>query len=115
MVTEAQPSVVVAPYPWTGEKCQVSPGNGAEPRWRADGKEVYYYDSVGIAATEVNANGKNFEVGRTTLLFPHTLPGLTFEYDVTHDGQKFLAVTQGGGSSKPLTLVQNWTAQLKKK
>jgi hypothetical protein len=37
------------------------------------------------------------------------------EYDVTKDGKRFLALTLAGGSTQPLTLVQNWTAQLKKK
>lgn len=114
-LTGNQPEIFVAPYPWTGEKWQVSPSYGIEARWRGDGKEIFFYDSTGIEAAEVNGSGKAFEVGRSRLLFTHSLPGLSSEYDVTRDGQRIIAVTEGGGTERPLTLVQNWTAQLQKK
>lgn len=112
-VVSSQPQLFVSPYPWTGEKWQIAQ-YGIEPRWSADGKQLYYFDSVGISETDVSSNGKAFQVGRSKLLFPISLPGLTMEYDVTKDGKRFLALTLAGGSSQPLTLVQNWTAQLKK-
>lgn len=114
-IVGSMPQVFVAPFPWTGEKWQVSPGYGIEPRWRGDGKELYFYDSTGIVAVPVDGSGKSFHVDNGTLLFPFSLPGLGDEYDVSRDGQRFIAVTQTGGSTQPLTLVQNWTEQLKKK
>jgi Tol biopolymer transport system component len=112
-IVGAMPQLFVAPFPWTGEKWQVSVAYGIEPRWRADGKELYYYDSTGIVAVAVDGTGKAFHAQNGRLLFPFSLPGLGGEYDVSRDGQKFIAVTQTGGSTQPLTLVQNWTAQLK--
>ena len=113
-VVASQPQLFVSPYPWTGEKWEIAQ-YGIEPRWSADGKELYYFDSIGISTTDVSSNGRSFQVGRSKLLFPISLPGLTMEYDVTKDGKRFLALTLAGGSSQPLTLVQNWTAQLKGK
>ncbi|ABF43118.1 serine/threonine protein kinase [Candidatus Koribacter versatilis Ellin345] len=110
----SQPQIFVAPFPWTGEKWQVSQGYGIEPRWRGDGKEIYYFDSSGIVAVQVENSGNSFAVGTATQLFPLALPGLSAEYDVTHDGKRFIAATQSGGSTQPLTLVQNWPSQLKK-
>ena len=113
-VVASQPQLFVSPYPWTGEKWQVAQ-YGIEPRWSVDGKQLYYFDSTGISASDVSSNGRSFQVGRSKLLFPISLPGLSMEYDVTKDGKRFLALTLAGGSTRPLTLVQNWTAQLGKK
>ena len=110
-----QPQVFVAPFPWTGEKYQISTGNGAEPRWRADGKEIYYWNFAELVAVDVDGSRPAFQVGKTTKLFPFSFRGLGREYAVARDGQRFLIITQSGGTSQPLTLVQNWTEQLKTK
>ncbi len=110
-----QPQVFVAPFPWTGEKYQISTGNGAEPRWRADGKEIYYWNFAELVAVEVDGSKPAFAVGKATKLFPFSFRGLGREFAVTRDGQRFLIITQSGGASQPLTLVQNWTEQLSKK
>jgi len=110
-----RPEVFVAPFPWTGARWQISNGGGSFPRWRGDGKEIYYYNFTGIEATQVEAKGSSFQVGESKLLFPLALKGLARDYDVSRDGQKFIAITSAEGSSQPLTLVQNWTAELQKK
>ncbi len=106
------PQVFVAPFPWTGAKWQVSQGLGSEPRWRADGKELYYYDLSQLFATEVNSMGTTFQVGNSKPLFHLGLTGLSMEYSPARDGQRFIAITPREGSSQQLTLVQNWTADL---
>jgi eukaryotic-like serine/threonine-protein kinase len=106
------PEVFVAPFPWTGAKWQVSQGLGSEPRWRADGKEIYYYDLSQIYAAEVDAKGSAFQVGGTKPLFHLGLSGNSMEYAPSLDGQRFVAITSGGDSSQQLTLVQNWTTEL---
>jgi len=108
------PEVFVAPFPWTGAKWQVSQGLGTQPRWRADGKELYYYDLSQIYAVDVDGKGAAFQVGSSTPLFRPGLTGLSMEYSPTHDGQRFIAITTGGGSSQSLTLVQNWEMELRR-
>jgi len=111
-----RPEVFVAPFPWTGAKWQVSNGGGAGPRWRADGKELFYFDFNGITAVEVDGAGSAFQVGSGKLLFRLPLRGIiSREYAASHDGQRFIAVTPSEGSSQSLTLVQNWPAELKNK
>ncbi|MGA3053594.1 MAG: protein kinase [Candidatus Korobacteraceae bacterium] len=111
-----RPEVFVAPFPWTGAKWQVSNGGGAGPRWRADGKELFYFDFNGITAVEVGSAGSAFQVGSSKLLFRLPMRGtIAREYAPSHDGQRFLAVTPSEGSSQSLTLVQNWPAELKSK
>jgi serine/threonine protein kinase len=107
------PQIFVAPFPWTGAKWQVSQGTmGAEPRWRADGKEIYYYDLSQINAAEVNGSGSTFEVGNSKPLFHVGLSSVSMEYSPSHDGQRFIAITATEGSSQQLTLVQNWVSEL---
>jgi Tol biopolymer transport system component len=110
-----RPEIFVAPFPWTGAKWQVSNGGGADARWRADGKELYYFDFTGIAAAEVDGKGSEFKVGGTKPLFRLSVKSLSREYAPTHDGQRFIAIAASEGASQSLTLVQNWTAELKRK
>ena len=111
-----RPEVFVAPFPWTGTKWQVSNGGGAGPRWREDGKELFYFDLNGVMAVQVDGSGSAFDVGGNKLLFRLPLRGIIGrEYAPTRDGQRFIAVTPSEGSSQSLTLVQNWAAELKDK
>jgi Tol biopolymer transport system component len=112
-VENGQLQIFVAPFPWTGAKWQVAAG--AFPSWRADGKEIYYYDFTGIGASEVDGSGSAFRVSGSKHLFSVTMRGLSREYSATHDGQRFLAISETEGSSQSLNLVQDWTAELKKK
>jgi hypothetical protein len=66
-------------------------------------------------AAEVAARNGTLEVGQVRELFNGILTRFGYTYDVSANGQKFLVVDSGAaGASSPLTLVQNWTATLKK-
>ena len=114
-----QMQVYVAPFPWTGAKWQVSSVGGAVPRWRRDGKELFFqtWGSSWNFAAEVNGHGSSFDVGPVHNLFlinnlsPNTTSA---QYAVTSDGQRFLQITTGESGKLPLTVIQNWTAELKK-
>ena len=105
--------VYVAPFPGPGGKRQVSTAGGALPRWRADGKELFYRAADNrLMAAEVDAKGGAFEVKKVEPLFG-PIVGAT-SYDVSADGQRFLTlVPVGGETDTPLTVVQNWTAGIK--
>ena len=108
--------VYIAPFPGPGGKWQASRAGGSEPRWRGDGKELFFLAPDNkLMAVEVNAKEFTLEIGNTQLLFevhPATSPGT--HYDVTGDGKRFLVDSSGEGSSAPITLVVNWTADLKR-
>jgi hypothetical protein len=101
--------VYVGVYPGPGERWQVSTEGGAQPRWRRDGKELYYLSSdLRLMSVEIKSSGAALEAGVPTLLFePHPLPTL---FDAAADGQRFLVLSSGVEQSPPITLVQNWTA-----
>ena len=93
----------------TGGSVLVSRGGGTAPRWRGDGRELFYLAPNGkMMAVDVMA-GQEFHVGTPTPLF-QTPPGAIVG-DVTADGKRFLLVTPVGPSaSVPFTVVLNWTA-----
>jgi len=96
-----------------GGRWQVSTDGGSFPKWRGDGKELFYLAPGGkIMAAEVNGRGNNFEVGTLHPLFSATLTSATPPYDVAPDGKRFVINTTGEGENPPLTLVTNWTARL---
>jgi len=110
-----RPEVYVAPFPWTGAKWQISTSGAVLPRWRADGKELFYYGFGELISTQVDGSGSTLLVGGTKSLFRLTLETISRGYEPTHDGQRFLVISRGEGTPQPLTLVQNWIAELKKK
>ena len=87
--------IYVTTFPEAAGKWQVSRGGGTEPRWRADGKELFYLGPGGIlTAVPVNTTGA-FSSGSPTPLFQfHGRAVISstdvFSYDVSKDGKRFL-------------------------
>jgi dipeptidyl aminopeptidase/acylaminoacyl peptidase len=97
-----------------GAKIQISPGGGRCPRWRRDGKEIFYLGLPGnqMMAAEVEARGNSFEARKAQPLFRGAMSTEPFSpYDVTPDGKRFVINTVSNPNT-PLTLVVNWTARL---
>jgi eukaryotic-like serine/threonine-protein kinase len=112
--------VYVSPFPGFGSKWQVSRGGGEEPRWRSDGKELFYLAPNGMLMAAEVKNGAGFEAGSPNALFrTHPRQPISamdfFSYDVTADGQKFLVNTKVDSSnSAPLSVILNWSAEMEK-
>ena len=92
---------------------QISNAGGTMPRWRADGKEIFYLALDGkLMAARISSDGPSFQSSTPELLFNATPPLLrspSFEYDVTPDGQRFLMVEPAEKPEYlPLTLVSKW-------
>jgi eukaryotic-like serine/threonine-protein kinase len=87
--------VYVTTFPGAVGKWQVSRDGGSEPRWRGDGKEIFYLGPRGtVTSVAVNEDG-TFSAGNPTPLFQsHGRAQISstdlFTYDVTKDGQRFL-------------------------
>ncbi|MSV35508.1 MAG: hypothetical protein EXQ47_07920 [Bryobacterales bacterium] len=85
------------------------------PRWRPDGKELFYATPDGqLMAVEVAARNGALEVGRGQKLFDGIITSGGWNYDVSADGQKIVVVDGGASSLLPVTLLQNWPASLRK-
>jgi serine/threonine protein kinase/Tol biopolymer transport system component len=116
-----QSQVYVTPFPDGGRKWQVSAkGDLVHPRWRQGGRELIFQDlrTNKLFAVTVTIAGGTPEFGPSEELFSATPPyaGLGARFDPSADGKKFLIVrpeeTRESGS---LTLIVNWTAELKGK
>ena len=110
--------VYVRPFPAASGKVQVSTDGGDQPRFRRDGKELFYLAPDRRLMTVAVKGGESFEAGLPQALFETRIRDVTirrYHYDVTGDGERFLvntAVEQK--ASAPITLVLNWTADLKR-
>jgi hypothetical protein len=110
--------VYVAAFPGPGVKRQVSTSGGVLPRWRADGRELYYLAPDGtLMGATVTSTGSTFDVAAIRPLFKTRRKllqnGAGYPYDVTADGSRFLInTTPDGGPPAPLTVVLNWTSGL---
>ena len=110
-----QQEIYVIPFPGPGGRRQISTTGGVYPRWRHDGKEIFY---VGpdrkLMAAELTLKPSGIEVGQVRPLGITVVTGRGIPYDVSLDGQRILAITEPERSgSPPLTLIQNWTSLLK--
>jgi Tol biopolymer transport system component len=116
-----RPEVYVRPFPGGEFQQRISIAGGEQPRWRGDGKELFFLGADGkimsVAVKTVAGTKPSFEAGTPQPLFePHMAPtSPMFGYDVTANGERFLVVTAGGiSASAPLNVVVNWAAGLRK-
>ena len=105
--------IYVTTFPGAEGKWQISRGGGTQPRWRRDGKEIFYQGPTGVlTAVPVNTQS-GVTTGTPVPLFQiHGRPQIsstdTFTYDVTPDGQRFLVNRYVKPEHiNPLTIVLN--------
>ena len=109
------PQVYVRPFPGAGELRLVSSNGGVEPRWSADGRELFYRESNRIMHVSIRTV-PTFE----TLGPPQELFAGTFDFsqennwDVGRDG-RFLMIRGDARTRAGLLLVTNWFDELRAK
>ncbi|MGO9012816.1 MAG: protein kinase domain-containing protein [Bryobacteraceae bacterium] len=94
---------------------QVSAGGGRLPRWRADGRELFYLaapDSLMSAATSTTSGDFTFEPPHK-LFEMRAIPQRPDLYDVSPDGQRLLVnLPYEWTDPAPITVMTNWTQKL---
>jgi Tol biopolymer transport system component len=104
------------PNPESG-KWMISRDGGNQPRWRRDGRELFFVSADSkMMAAEVSITG-GFSVGKTKALFQAPLSGSVqannvFRYDVTADGQRFLINSEPNVAQATIRMVLGWEALL---
>ena len=107
--------VYVQPYPGPGGKWQISTEGGTEPVWARNG-ELFYRNGDKMMAVATNTKA-NFSADTPKVLFEghyatyNTMPA----YDVTPDGQRFLLAKTAEQGPQEISVVLNWTEELKQK
>lgn len=104
-------------FPVFGQKIQISNAGGEQPRWRGDGKEVFYITpDRKVVSVELNY-GETVEPGTPKILFQtQIVPSIEARnhWDVTNDGQTFLINTTAPSTADaPIEVITNWTSLLK--
>jgi hypothetical protein len=116
--SEAGPlNVYVRPLGRPGPPRRISAEGGSHPRWRRDGRELFYVSPAGLLMAVPILSRDTLGTGAAQNLFRVAVPNLgrgyadPSPYDVAPDGQRFLvAVTER--EMPVLTLIQNWAARL---
>ncbi|HEV2113430.1 MAG TPA: protein kinase [Terriglobales bacterium] len=112
--------IYVSPFPDAGSKWQVSRGGGEEPRWRRDGKELFYLSPEGKMMAATVKAGSGFESETPVALFQSRVrqsisSGDVVSYDVSADGQRFLINSKvDDPSAAPLSVILNWASEMEK-
>jgi serine/threonine protein kinase len=112
--------IYVSPFPSGNGKWQVSSAGGQEPRWRQDGKELFYVSADGKMMAVAVTSGASFEAGPPVALFQtHRRQRVStqdvFSYDLSGDGQRFLIITKvDEANAAPLSILLNWASEMEK-
>jgi Tol biopolymer transport system component len=110
--------IVVQTFPdASGGKWQISADGGVEPKWRRDGRELYYLNLDGKLMS-VAIGGPSFTAGRPVELFQTPLtvngaqPTRDRRYDIAPDGRFLMVVPSSTSAPTPYSVIVNWTAGL---
>ena len=107
-----RPEIYIVPFLHGSGRQEVSAAGGLRPRWRADGRELFYVSSDGLMSVEIAEQGSRLIVGKVQELFKAELGPF---FDVTPDGKEFIMLgAEVQQAEAPLTLVTNWPALLEK-
>ncbi|MGP0075389.1 MAG: protein kinase domain-containing protein [Bryobacteraceae bacterium] len=111
------PQVYVQSIPASGTKFQISSAGGVQPRWRRDGNELFYISTDNKLTAVPLKIGETIPAGTSTALFDiqpiYSGSGL-WAYEPSADGQRFLVLSSAGAASRPITVVLNWQAEIKR-
>jgi len=106
--------IVVQSFPNPSGKWQVSTQGGTQPRWSADGKELYFIaPDRKLMAAKIRTSGSSFEAASPEALFQTRIStaGVTDiykqQYAVSRDG-RFLINSVEESATAPITLILNW-------
>jgi hypothetical protein len=113
--------VYVRPFPVAGVKWQISSNGGVAPRWRGDGRELFYVAADRRLMAVTVKSGSTFEASAPIALFKTRMANpdaaqFDTNYAVTRNGQRFLIdTTVDESNAAPATIVINWPAGLSRR
>jgi hypothetical protein len=100
--------VFMQPFGRRGERIRISPDGGGQPRWRADGRELYYVTPIGaLMAVRVGPKG---ELAQTHQQLFDVFAAASYldQYAPSRDGQRFLVMLPVPTGLSPLRIVSGW-------
>ncbi len=112
-----QLEVYVQDFPGPGGKWQISTSGGYQPTWRADGRELYYLGIDGRLMAVTITTDLGFAASAPIALFNTriSVSQAISIYAPSGDGQRFLIITQADNPTEPLSVIQNWNTEIKRR
>jgi Tol biopolymer transport system component len=106
----------IQPLPPNGSRWQVSNGGGTAPRWRADGRELFYIAADGKLVAVPVAPGETPKFGAAVALFQTLQREGGGNYTPSADGQRFLInAPLGSSEAEPISVIVNWRSTIGKR
>jgi dipeptidyl aminopeptidase/acylaminoacyl peptidase len=107
------PQVFAIPFPPTGERWQISAAGGVQPRWRGDGRELFYLTPDGDLMAVAMPDGDPRRAARPVVLFHTGLSGSAAfdQFAAAPDGARFVLrrpVGPQASDTAPVTVIVNW-------
>jgi dipeptidyl aminopeptidase/acylaminoacyl peptidase len=103
--------VYIVSFPAADERWQVSVDGGVQPRWRRDGKELFYLAPDGSLMSVDVQEASSLRLGRPKPLFSTgaRARSTSEEYDVSRDGSRIIVVRPASAVARaPINVVVNW-------
>jgi serine/threonine protein kinase len=105
--------VYLQPFMRPGGRVRVSTNGGSQPRWRGDGRELFYLALDGTMMSVRTADPATPGVAQKLFQRRLAVNPVEDQYGVTADGQRFLVIDPEGQPTTRLTVLTNWPAALK--
>lgn len=107
-------------FPSMAPRFRVSTAGGSQPKWRGDGRELFYVDpNLGMMSVDVDVGSHPPKLGASRMLFRAGMApaaGLVFvsNYDVHRTGERFLVAgpPEAQNIHQLLTVIVNWLAEI---
>jgi hypothetical protein len=107
--------IYVQAFPPGNHRWRISPHGGEQPKWRGDGKELFYLAPDGkLMAVALPQRGSLEDIAPAAIFETQLRPSrLGNDYDVAPDGERFiLNLPVREERSTPLTILGNWPSEL---
>ena len=108
--------IYIDAFPEPRSKTRISTSGGSFPQWSQEGRELFYVSSdYKLMAVALKVGADSIEPSAPRELFP--LPAVdtgVSPYEVAPDGKRFLVRATPDQTPRPLTVIVNWPALLKK-
>jgi hypothetical protein len=107
--------IYIQAFPEPHGATRISTTGGQYPQWGPDGREIFYVSpdsKLMVVSLKLGPSAVQPSAPRE---LPPLQASLVFEpYQVAPDGQRFLVRAISSQAAKPLTVIVNWPALLKK-
>jgi serine/threonine-protein kinase len=107
--------IYVRPFPELGSKKQISVEGGTEPVWAPGGRELFYRNGAKMMVVAIKTYPQ-LKFTKPKLLFEgvYATNRITANYDITHDGTRFLMIKEEKAVLTQINVVLNWAEELKR-